>query len=310
MSAPEYWRQFPEITEQRSVTTRPFTTSDGVKLSVHCLGRPAAESFIIPMPTSTPSLLMIRIATRLARYLPVLSWEPRGSTFMPEVPDWKSVTVQKHVQDLAEIAAEHGVQTVHLITWCSSADIGAYAVHDTRINIASVVAIAPTLTYVDSNTSGFRKLFIPKLRALPDASDQEAEKICRSIRTLASLRIAHNEDDALVQKLTYLNFASSANIRHYAGLIRAFHRTPIPEERRVVLRNMFQRVPTFMLCFADDEVVGTKLFAQLTPEGGQLQTELQPKGGHFAPFRQPDLVCASLRRFFDSIHLGPLRQSA
>ena len=308
MDKPQYWQQFPGIDEKDTVTTHPFIPSDGIPLSVHHFHEPAAESFIAMLPTSTPSLLMFRLAARLARDLPVICWEPRGSTFMPNFPDWKTVTVHRHVQDLTEIASQRGIRTAHLVTWCSSTDIAAYAARNGTLNIASVTAIAPTLTYVDSNTSGFRKLFVPMLRSLPDANEEEASRICRSIRTLASLRIAHNDDDALVQKLTYLNFSAPDRIRHYAGLIRAFHRTPSPEERRLVLRDMFEKVPTFMMCFADDEVVGTKVFSQLA--GSRLQTELQPKGTHFAPFRYPDLVYASLSRFFGSIPLTRAKRIA
>jgi hypothetical protein len=95
-----------------------------------------------------------------------------------------------------------------------------------------------------------------------------------------------------------LNFATLESARCFATAWVAFFKERDTVSPETLFRDLYERIPTFMLCVGDDDIAGCP---QTFPSHPNLVVEVLERGGHeIHPDMEvwSDIVCRSLMRFY------------
>jgi pimeloyl-ACP methyl ester carboxylesterase len=210
--------------------------------------------------------------------------------------------LEAYAKDVEDMAYACAVNEAHLVSWCAGADILAEVVHRRRLSVRSATLITPILP--DEPASGlalwpFHQMFNRMVGSLLVANDMEGEQILRRIQRVLSLSADDDPIELLVQRLTRMNFATLDRARQALRVMEVLGEGLNIANRRLQFEELFSRVPTHLVCFQDDQIAGCPSNLD-RKRSATLSFDIQRSGGHSAIFKLPDVVCASIARFYQS----------
>jgi pimeloyl-ACP methyl ester carboxylesterase len=301
---PDYWREFDGIAPNRPVTASLMTASDGVPLHTYELGDPSRECVLLVCPVATPFLLFARVAEQLAANYFVLSHESRGAPYMPGSLGPESLTLERFAADVEENLARRGIESAHVVAWCSGAQMAARLLQNGRVRFKSLALIAPGLAakvVALEEKLPWQEVFLPLLESVAFADAETARTLFESVRHFVTVATPVAEPDLTIQRLVTMNLRTVESFQAFGRLYFAFLAHPDYETRDRMIEVAIDRTPTLALHCRDDTVISYKCTLQLSARPGQLKVIVGDAGGHFSPYKNPNFICSNLFEFYGSL---------
>jgi pimeloyl-ACP methyl ester carboxylesterase len=258
---------------------------------------------LLVCPFATPFLMFARVGRQLAADYFVVSHEPRGAPFMPGKLGPESLTLDRFTADVEETLARRGIESAHVVAWCSGVDIAARLFQNGRLHFKSLALITPGLiakAVAMPEKSPYQETFLPLLKAAAVADAEQAQALFATVRALIK-PTPEAETDRLIQRLATMNLRSAESFQAYGKLYETFLSNPDYETRDALIDAAIDGTPTLALHCRDDAVISYKCSMQLADKPRQLTVVVPEAGGHFLPFKDPDLVCSNLKKLYGSL---------
>jgi pimeloyl-ACP methyl ester carboxylesterase len=213
-NVPSYWLDF-DIADPDTVRASTFVASDGVELICYDMGEETAPILMLVNPIHMPFLAQYRVACSLARFYRVISYETRGSAFLPDYLSDVDASLLRQSRDLAEIAAHFG-NAGYFLGWCNSAKVIAWCTENKTISPKAIVLIAPSGTAGEEGQHLQRGTLFGPLESL---NDQQVERARKALAQAIEPSTWDNSADSdLIGRLFGLNFIDGPRFRHYVRM--------------------------------------------------------------------------------------------
>jgi nucleoside-diphosphate-sugar epimerase/pimeloyl-ACP methyl ester carboxylesterase len=109
-------------TSVTSVFTRGVVRSfDGTSLSTYVCGKEDGTPVVLSNAVGMPAAFWTRVASRLAKEHRVVTWETRGVPSFSENFAENEAGIDAHVRDLVAVMDAHGMESAHVLGWCTGA---------------------------------------------------------------------------------------------------------------------------------------------------------------------------------------------
>lgn len=298
MSVPRYWSGFTDIASPGHFTASVVAASDGLSLRTYEWGHGNPQHILLVAPIGVPFLLMSRLASSLGTKFHVVGWEARGAGYLDEDCSVRSVDVARQALDLKEILEYATIEQFHVVAWCTGANVVSWLAARHGITPQTVSFIAPSNIGVSQTETPFNSMFVPLIRSLSEADERKAAFAFKTLRYVAAASQPKTSDEAVVKRLTALNFGSLEAARHYARLLTEF--SAASDQCTFFARyfdDLCGRVPSLVIHCMDDDVVSWSAVVDAVDRSKRSRFVVYPSGGHYVTYCSGDQVAYEIMSF-------------
>ena len=276
---------------------RALSARDGFPLRAFGNGKAKAqaETVVLVNAFGMPAATLDRLGAVLGARFNVLTWESRGAPSLEGTLDAHSAQFSRHVDDLHDLLRAHGVESAHIVGWCTGADVALEFARRSPDCVSSLVCLHGGFLGMTEVRRPFQRNLVGIVRATA-ASEAHAsiyQALMAESMQLGTKTDADAESRASVQnamacldpELTHLTSAPlrSALALHRYGVLLAHYLDEAPTE----LPNA--PIPALIVTAEDDEIShpnASRFVAQALP---LARLRVAPHGGHFAPCKDERL---------------------
>jgi nucleoside-diphosphate-sugar epimerase/pimeloyl-ACP methyl ester carboxylesterase len=304
-----------------ALSERTLLARDGFPLRTFRNGKPRvqAETVVLVNAFGMPAATLDRLGAVLGAEFNVLTWESRGAPSLEGTLDPHSAGFSRHVEDLHDLLRAHGVDTAHIIGWCTGADVALEFARRSPECVSSLVCLHGGFLGMTPLRRPFQRNLVGIVRA---AAHSEARASIYQALMAESMQLgaradADTESRASVQnamacldpELSHLTSAPlrSALALHRYGVLLAHYLDEAPSS----LPNA--PIPALIVTAEDDEIShpdASRVVAQALP---LARLRVTTNGGHFAPCKDERLfsdVLSFVLEHSNGAERTPLRMSA
>jgi nucleoside-diphosphate-sugar epimerase/pimeloyl-ACP methyl ester carboxylesterase len=270
-----------------------LTTKDGFPLQIVRNGRRTdlrRPIVVFVNALGMPHGTLTKIMTILSPNFDVISWESRGVPSLAGRLDQASASFSRHIDDLEEILAHDSIEHIHLVGWCTGADVALafHARHPKRVLSLSFLngsfarltkSLLPYQTHLKNLTRRISKSptqagLFHSLLADPHSTSREVDALRDESSTSVTATLAIRDDDLLA--LTSAPLQSPELLHRYCVLMeRYFEEAPTDI--------MTSEVPTLFCTAEFDTIAPTTASIELAKRFFNSRVFVAKDDGHFAP---------------------------
>lgn len=118
-----YYQELKGSDFQSLFARQTVTASDGIRLSAFTAGDQAAEPVVLINAYGMPIEFWVPMGAALREQYRLVSWESRYVPSLTETFDASRCGLDMQVEDLKSVLDHFGLPSVHLVAWCSGAQV-------------------------------------------------------------------------------------------------------------------------------------------------------------------------------------------
>lgn len=267
-------RRFELVRAASIFTEERIEGGDGWPLTIYEAGDPTRPTVLLASPLGISCLMLVRLVRRLARSFHVLTWESRGlPDYRPSDSDadWEP---QAHCRDLLAVVGHKRRSIRHVVSYCSGANVAAYALIERLISCSSFCMISPPL---DTGASGARTIYQAMFLPLLPRIAADGVRFAALVRAMLQQPLPEPAS-GLAYELAAINnqpFVSAEHTYRYAQL----HAPWLALKWAPLLS--WLPVPTLVVHGARDDFIHAETVGATAAAIPQCRLEMIADAGHF-----------------------------
>lgn len=287
-----------------SVLRSTLHTSEGVGLQLLEIRKPEEECIVALLPPMFPLFGWFPVLGLLSDLMPVVAWTPRGSFRQLPAATVLDHTVECYARDAEEIIKQKNLGRIHLVTLCGGSDIAAELISRGRLNVASVASVTPPMPVAEESFSRaltpVARDLLQVLRILANAEGSLARTAYRKLQRLLDVVWGTHSENTIGERADRATYRTLERAQAYARALFTFHHSATLEHKQSRFKKQCHTVPTLLILFEDDELVGCpKHFIESI--GGKVTLNVYERGGHAGGTDFPDKIYTSLAQFYKGL---------
>jgi thioester reductase-like protein/pimeloyl-ACP methyl ester carboxylesterase len=306
-----------EEEKKQVLSARWLRARDGMPLRIYTSdARGKTETVVLVNAFGMPVTVFDALAKVLAPHVRLLSWTSRGVPELTGVLDDESARFSRHVDDLEDVLAAHGVHRAHLIGYCTGADVALSFATRSPERVQSLTLAHGAFVGISSARTAFATS-LETIARRAARSVEEAGRFHDMIAEVLSPYFAgssrHSHDRALLETtvgqldsslfhLTSAPFRTPEALHRYAKLLCGYFAD-------APLAPAHLSVPTHIVTSEDDTVAHVEGSRSLADSLPYVRETDATQGGHFS-ITQCERTIASMVRFVLMMREAPESRAA